>query len=86
MGKRKIQIGDIFKDSRYAIVSSIYLVAHSLEQAKLRHLNTSECDWQYAHGTKSFLHTRQGIFLVSAMFTSIKKRTAQIAQFSKFNY
>lgn len=54
-----VSVSLFFKDSRYAIVSLIYFVVHSLEQAKFLHLNTSACDWQYAHGSKSFPHTRQ---------------------------
>lgn len=62
------------KDSRYAVVSSIYFAAHSLEQAKLRQRKTSSCDLQYAQGSKSFPHTRQGIFF--AAITASRTGTA----------
>ena len=53
-----------------AIVSLRYFIAHSLEQAKLRHRNTPVFSWQYEHGGKSFPQTRHGIFLFLAIYSS----------------
>ena len=49
------------KDSRYAVVSSIYFAAHSLEQAKLRQRKTSPCDM---HRVRKVFRIRGKVFFL----------------------